>query len=307
MPPSAASGPVAFVFPGQGSQDATMLEGDVADPCFREHYARLCEVAGEDVRARAAAEDAGYLRRNEIASVVTMFCSALERERLERRGMQCVATAGYSVGQFSAMVAAGMLDLETAMRLVWKRADLMNQTEAVTDGAMLAVIGLETERVAAVCDQVAATGDFVAISNFNCLGQLTLAGTRRGIARAQEALAVLSPRKLARVDVSGAWHCRLLRPAADAFREVLAEVRFAAPRVRVMDNVTGEELPGDLASLRDTLARHLCAPVRWDACVKALAARGVEHFVEVGHGEMLSKFGFFIDRRRKHTPSARIP
>jgi [acyl-carrier-protein] S-malonyltransferase len=307
MPLSPASEPVAFVFPGQGPQDATMLEGDAADLCFREHYARLCEVAGEDVCARAAAEGAAYLRRNEIASIVTMFRSALERERLEQRGMQCVATAGYSVGQFSAMSAAGMLDLDTAMRLVWKRAELMNQTEAVADGAMLAVIGLETERVAAVCDEVAASGDFVAISNFNCLGQLTLAGTRRGIGRAQEALAVLSPRKLAPVEVSGAWHCRLLLPAADAFRAALEEVRFATPRVRVMDNVTGEELPGEPASLRDTLARHLCAPVRWEACVKGLAARGVEHFVEVGHGDMLSKFGFFIDRRRKHTPSARIP
>src|SRR5262249_35350643 len=141
--------------------------------------------------------------------------------RLRERGVEPTCAAGYSVGQWSAMVAAGMLSLADALRIVRTRADLMNASPATKDGAMLAVIGLPTEKVLAVCDDVTNTdithsgdcdndGTFVTVSNYNSLGQLTIAGTRTGVDRAEVALAALSPRKLARLSTSGAWHCQLL-------------------------------------------------------------------------------------------------
>jgi [acyl-carrier-protein] S-malonyltransferase len=294
---------LAFVFPGQGPQEPSML--DLAKDAGA-LYAVLSDVAGTDIRARVTAEGAAFLRRNEIASAVTVFCSAIELSRLRDRGISPAMCAGYSVGQWTAMFAAGMLSYEAALRTVWRRAELMNQSDAVKDGAMLAVIGLATDQVDTVCREIDASGDFVAISNYNCLGQLSLAGTTRGIARAEEKLQSMSPRKVARVEVAGAWHSKLLESAARAFEDHLARVELRAPSVPVMDNVTGEALPSDPSALRKTLARHLAAPVQWERSVRTMIAGGAESFVEVGYGDMLSKFGFFIDRKKKHQPSSKI-
>lgn len=301
-----AEAAVAFVFPGQGPQRPEMLAAWPSHASFSRLYPLLCETLGEDVRREVERRGSEYLSRNEIASPVTLFCSALERLRLCELGLVPEFAAGYSVGQWSAMVTAGMLSLEDALRVVRRRAELMNETDAVRDGAMLAVIGLATERVEEVCRETTARGTAVAISNFNCVGQLTLAGTRAGIAQAEESLRLLSPRKLARVEVSGAWHSSLLEGAVAPFRAFLDGVSLAAPTLPVMDNVTGVALPEAPGALRDHLARHLTAPVRWDACVKELCRLGAGHFVETGYGDMLSKFGFFIDRSRKHTPSSKL-
>src|SRR5687767_13399025 len=147
MQPTSNNARVAFVFPGQGPQQPSMLEEARSRPGFDEHYRVLSELAKTDVLEAVQKEGPDYLRRNEIASMVTVFCSALEKIRLEALGHQPLFAAGYSVGQWSAMYAAGMLSYEETMRLVARRAELMNNSEATKDGAMLAVIGLETERV----------------------------------------------------------------------------------------------------------------------------------------------------------------
>jgi [acyl-carrier-protein] S-malonyltransferase len=285
----------AFVFPGQGPQEVAMFAAVEDRRSFREKYELLCDVLGRDPKT----ED---IHQNEIASTATVLCSALELERLRELGIECSAAAGYSVGQFTAMYAAGMLSFEETLRLVFERAKLMNASPATQDGAMLAVIGLPTEKVQAIVDAIQPQ-DFVAISNFNCLGQLTLAGTKRGIARAREALEAEKPRKLAPVGTSGAWHCRLLHAAAEQFAALLAKVSFAAPAFPIADNVTGDFLPAERGALLSTLSLHLSSPVRWEACVKTLDA---ERYVEVGYGDMLTKFGFFIDRKKQHLPSKNV-
>lgn len=291
----------AFVFPGQGPEDPAMLVARADSPAFREHYALLCEAAGCDVL-----HNLERIHDNEVASASTVFVSVLELERLRAKGMNASCAAGYSVGQWSAMFAAGMLSLADTLHLVHKRALLMNASAPTKDGAMLAVIGLPTEKVAQVCSDVVAGGDFVGISNYNCLGQLTLGGTKAGIARAEAALAVEKPRKLARLGTSGAWHCGLLVSARDAFRKELASVAFNEPAFPVADNVTGGWLPKEPEALRDTLAAHLSSPVLWDQCARTLMAFGADELVEVGHGDMLSKFGFFIDRSKRHVPSSKV-
>ncbi len=293
----------AFVFPGQGPHAPAMLDEARRAPLFARHYECLCDVVGEDVAGGVERAGQDYLDRNEIASTVTVLCSVLELERLADQGVRCACAAGYSVGQWTAMHAAGMTSFETTLRLVFRRAELMNASPAVRDGAMLAVIGLPNGRVEEICAQVRGEGEPVAISNFNCLGQLSLAGSTRGIARAEALLVPCGPRKMTRIGVAGAWHCELLEPARKAFLEVLEGVELLDPIFPVADNVTGDFLPAAPGRLRETLAAHLSSPVRWDACVRRLLAEGVEELVEVGYGEMLTKFGFFIERRRRHRSS----
>jgi [acyl-carrier-protein] S-malonyltransferase len=288
---------IAFLFPGQGPQAPAMLDEARRQEGFAERYACLCDVVGEDVAAGVARHGQVYLDRNEIASTVTVLCSVLELERIARSGRACLGAAGYSVGQWTAMHAAGMLDFETTLRLVFRRAQLMNASPAAVDGAMLAVIGLPNERVEEVCAEVRAEGGFVAVSNYNCLGQLSVAGTVAGVARAEELLAAAAPRKLARVGVAGAWHCALLEPARQAFRKFLESIELSLPAFPVADNVSGDLLPADPTLLREALAAHLSSPVRWEACVRRLLAIGAGELIEVGFGDMLTKFGFFIDRR----------
>ena len=303
---SRALGAPVFVFPGQGPQTAAMFDGLRDRPEFPTHHALLCDIVGTDVVGAVSRLGETFLQRNEIASLVTVFASSLELARLRREGIVPQGVAGYSVGQWMAMAAADMLSIETLLATVWRRAQLMNATEGGRDGSMLAVIGLPTEQVETVCASVVAQGDPVAVSNYNCVGQLTLAGTRRGIALVQASLAALKPKKMVAVAAAGAWHSPLLRAAVSPFRAFLDTIALRQPKVPVMDNVTGKPLPADPSALRDTLSQHLAQPVRWDACVRTLLAAGAGSVVEVGYGDMLSKFGFFIDRRVQHVPSYRM-
>jgi [acyl-carrier-protein] S-malonyltransferase len=138
------------------------------------------------------------------------------------------------------------------------------------------------------------------VSNYNCVGQYTLAGTADAVAAAERALAELKPRKMARVPVSGAWHSPLLAEAHARFHAYLAAVPLAPPAVPVVDNVTGAWLPTERTALDRHLARHLDHPVLWEQGIKTLLAKGARRFVEIGYGNVLTKFGFFIDRSVEH-------
>jgi [acyl-carrier-protein] S-malonyltransferase len=183
----------------------------------------------------------------------------------------------------------------------------MDRSRATADGAMLAVIGLATPKVEEVCLRLREDGNYIIVSNYNCQGQLTLAGTRPAIDLAENAIRELEPRKLARVPVQGAWHCALLQDVVDDYRSsVLERLELDRPVCPVMDNVSGKALPEEPDQIRASLARHLISPVRWDQCVRTMIDSGAETFIEVGYGNMLTKFGFFIDRKKRHLPSSGI-
>jgi len=165
---------------------------------------------------------------------------------------------------------------------------------------MLAVIGLKAEVLENLCDGLRATSQRVWVSNYNCVGQYTLAGTAAAIARAEDALAALKPKKMARVPVSGAWHTPLLAAAHAGFAAYLAGVALAPANVPVVDNATGGWLPTERPALDRHLARHLDHPVLWEQGMRALLAEGAARFVEIGYGNVLTKFGFFIDRSVEH-------
>lgn len=289
---------VALLFPGQGAQSAAMFDAVENHPAFPERYELICDTAGVDVRREADAGRADFLDANLLSSLMTVLVStlSLDRWKAQEPSLEVAGVAGYSVGQWAAIYAAQMLDFEALVGVVAERARLMDACAEAEPGAMCAVIGLPEATIEALLQDLRQAGRRVFISNHNCVGQVSIAGTRSGIEAAEEKLLALRPRRLLRLPVSGAWHCPLLDPAADGFAEVLWQQPLEPAQTPVVDNVTGAWLPTDQGPLRESLVRHVNHPVRWEAGVRTLLAAGCTEFVELGHGNTLTKFGLFIDR-----------
>lgn len=299
--PTAAGEPLALLFPGQGAHDVKMLDGVRELPAFAERYALVAEALGSSPLDMIAAGNAEYLNQNRVTALLTLLVSSLSLDRFhEKTGARADFVSGYSVGQWTALYAAGAVTFEQLVAIVAMRSALMDDCFADVPGAMLAVIGLKAEVLENLCDGLRAKSQRVWVSNYNCVGQYTLAGTGEAIAHAEDALAELKPKKVARVPVSGAWHTPLLAAAHAGFATYLAGVDLAPATVPVVDNVTGGWLPTERPALDQQLARHLDHPVLWEQGMRALLAKGAKRFVEIGYGNVLTKFGFFIDRSVEH-------
>ncbi len=288
---------LALLFPGQGAQDARMADGLRSHPQFASRYEAIREHAGMDVLCALEGGDVGLLNQNLSSSLLTALVSALSLDSYLESG--CPPPdfiAGYSVGQWPAMYAAGMLLYEPMVGLLAQRARLMDACVEREPGAMLAVIGLPLAVIESLLTDLRAAGHRIFVGNYNCPGHYSITGTVTAIQCAEVALMRHKPRKLLRLPVAGAWHCPLLGDAADELARVLAEVRLQPPRVPVIDNVTGDWLPQDPVELHASLARHLVQPVRWERGIERLIRAGATRLIEVGYGDMLTKFGFFIDR-----------
>lgn len=295
------SEPLALVFPGQGAHDVKMLDGVRELPGFAARYALVCAALRSKPLDEIAAGNAEYLNQNRVTALLTLLVSTLSLDAFrEKHGRDADFVSGYSVGQWTALYAAGAVSFEQLVAIVAARSALMDDCFVDIDGAMLAVIGLKAEVLENLCDGLRAKSHRVWVSNYNCVGQYTLGGTGEAIAHAETALAELKPRKVARVPVSGAWHTPLLASANAGFATYLAGVTLGATRVPVVDNVTGGWLPAERPALDQQLARHLDHPVLWEQGIKALLAKGAKRFVEIGYGNVLTKFGFFIDRSVEH-------
>jgi [acyl-carrier-protein] S-malonyltransferase len=282
------------MFPGQGAQTLEMLEGIAQAPSFKQRYGLICQLIGNDPIA-AAQQKPAYLTENIVSSLLTVLVSSLSYELLESR-VTPRYLAGYSVGQWTALWAAKAISFECLVALLAKRAELMNECLKHQPSGMIAVIGLNQEILEDVCQSIQAQGHYLLISNYNAPGQFTLAGTEPALQLALAKLEQLKPKKYQRIPVSGAWHCPLLKPAAEAFRHYLEQVALSLPLLPVLDNVTGKFLPTELNALKDQLAAHVCAPVLWHAGMRFLISQQCQQFTEVGYGKTLTKFGFFIDR-----------
>jgi [acyl-carrier-protein] S-malonyltransferase len=290
----------AFLFPGQGAHQIDMVEELTRLPDAKPLLDVANDVAGIDLVDQIRRQGPACLRRNEVVSLVTAVYSLAAYLRLTSAGVAMDLCAGYSVGQWTAMAAAGMVSHADLMQIIWHRAQCMNGVPNAEQGAMLAVIGLKSEAVRAACEQVSTPECPVEISNYNCIGQVTVSGHRAAVDGVRRILQDMGPRRLVDLEVSGAWHCRMMTPACEPFAEKLAGLSFKAPRVPIADNVTGELLPESGKELFATLIRHLDHAVLWEQGMKSLVARGVERFIEVGYGNALTKIGFFIDRCRQH-------
>lgn len=289
---------VAWVFPGQGAQSRDMLEPFRAAPGLARRYATACGLLGFDPLERAGAEPE-VLNQNRVSSLLTVTASlcAMELETAEP-----VAVAGYSIGQWTALCAAGVVREEALLRIVDARARLMDEALAnQPPSGMLAVIGVALSAVEALCAAARERGHWVAVSNVNAPAQMTLGGEAAALDWIEEALRAKRPKRVVRVPVAGAWHGDLMEPAVRPFAEFLATQTLSAPRLPVIDNVTGTAMA---ALTPETLALQLARPVLWAPGVEALRDLGACVLIEQGYGDILTKFGFFIDRCLTHRAAA---
>jgi [acyl-carrier-protein] S-malonyltransferase len=278
---------LAMVFPGQGSQAIGMMDGFGAHPVVRETFAEASDALGDDLwtLAEQGPAEALALTTNTQPLMLTAGV-AVWRAWQASGGPVPAVVAGHSLGEYTALVAAGALAFRDAVPLVRFRAQAMQDAVPAGVGAMAAIMGADDDAVLAACAE-AAQGQVVEPVNFNAPGQLVIAGHREAVERA----IVLAKQKGAKrgllLPVSAPFHSTLLRPAAEKLAAKLATVEIGVPRIPVIHNVDVAE-HATPAAIRDALARQAANPVRWTATVQAMAARGVTHVVECGPGKVLA-------------------
>ncbi len=279
----------AFVFPGQGSQSVGMLDAWGEHPAVRDTLAEASSALDQDL-ARLIHEgpkEALELTTNTQPVMLTAAIAAFRAWRAEGGAMPA-AVAGHSLGEYSALVAAGALSLVDALPLVRFRAEAMQRAVPVGVGAMAAILGLEAEAVRAGCEQAAAaTGEPVSPANFNDPKQTVIAGSKAAIDKACELLKAAGAKRTLPLPVSAPFHCALMKPAADELKARLESVAFAAPSIPVLNNID-VAAPSEPAAIRDALYRQAFGPVRWVELTLALKARGLGHIIECGPGKVLA-------------------
>ena len=292
--------PFAFVFPGQGSQSTGMLDAWGDHPAVRQTLQEACDALGEDI-ARLIHEgpkEALALTTNTQPVMLVAGVAAWRAWQAEG-GAQPSALAGHSLGEYSALVAAGALTLAQAAPLVRFRAQAMQDAVPVGVGAMAAILGMDAAKVIEGCAQVTAafgpgSTEVVQAVNFNDPAQTVIAGSKAGVEKACEVLKGLGAKRALPLPVSAPFHSSLMKPAADRLRERLAETTIAAPAIPVVNNID-VAAQSDPARIRDALYRQAFGPVRWVECVRAIQARGIDTLVECGPGKLLAGMTKRID------------
>ncbi len=279
---------LAFVFPGQGSQFAGMGR-DLADnfPVARQIFEEANDALGFDIAALCfnGPEEDLRLTTNTQPAIVTVSVAAL-RVVEQETGLRPDYAAGHSLGEFSALVSAGALSFADAVRTVRQRGAFMQEAVPVGVGAMAAMMGLEEGAIEGICAQ-AAQGQVVSPANFNSPGQVVIAGHAEAVDRAIELAKAAGAKRALPLPVSAPFHCALMEPAGRRLAEVLDGIAFAPMNLPVVSNV--EARPNqDSARLKELLVRQVSAPVRWDESVACMAELGVDRFVEIGPGKVLS-------------------
>ena len=285
---------LGFVFPGQGAQRVGML-ADIAGahPGVRERFAEAAEALGFDLAAIVCAGPTEQLNKAEVTQPALLTASfALFDLWTEHGGPPPTVAAGHSLGEYSALAAAGVLEFSTAVRLVHERGKLMQEAVPLGEGAMAAVIGLDDEQVEECCAD--APGQ-VTPANYNAPGQVVIAGAAAAVVAAGERCAAAGARRVVPLDVSVPSHCALMAPAGERLAELLAAASFRDARLPVVQNVNAAATT-DASKIRANLLRQLVSPVRWADSVRAMAASGANEFVECGPGNVLAGLARRIDR-----------
>lgn len=286
----------AFVFPGQGSQSVGMLSAWGDHPAVRATLEEASAALGEDV-ARLIGEgpkEALDLTTNTQPVMLTAGI-ANYRAWLAEGGAAPAIVAGHSLGEYTALVAAGSLTLMDALPLVRLRAQAMQDAVPVGTGGMAAILGLDAATVREGCAKAAAeSGEVVEAVNFNDPAQTVIAGSKAAVEKACEALKAAGAKRALPLPVSAPFHSSLMKPAAEKLRAALAATPLAAPQIPVLNNID-VAVQQDADAIRDALYRQAFGPVRWVECVQALKARGITHIVECGPGKVLAGMTKRID------------
>ena len=279
----------AFIFPGQGSQAVGMLSAWEGHPAVRDTLAEASEALGEDIGKLIAEgpKEALDLTTNTQPVMLTAGVACWRAWQTET-GLIPAAVAGHSLGEYSALVAAGALTLSDALPLVRFRAQAMQEAVPVGVGGMAAILGLDAEAVKAGCaDAAAAVGEPVEAVNFNDPKQTVIAGTKAAVEKACEVLKAAGAKRALPLPVSAPFHSSLMKPAAERLKDKLAATPFAIPSIALVNNID-VAVVSDANALRDALYRQAFGPVRWVETIQALKARGLTHVIECGPGKVLA-------------------
>ncbi len=278
---------LAFVFPGQGSQAVGMMNGFAAHPVVRATFDEASAALGEDLWALVVDGPDTELNRTVNTQPAMLTAGvAVWRAWQAAGGPMPSVVAGHSLGEYTALVAAGALAFRDAVPLVRFRAQAMQDAVPAGQGAMAAVMGADDDAVAAACAE-AAQGQVVEPVNFNAPGQLVIAGHREAVERAIAAAKARGAKRALLLPVSAPFHSSLLKPAAERLAARLADVQFAPPQVPVLHNVDVAPRP-TADGIRAALAQQAASAVRWTDTIRAFAAQGVTHVVECGPGRVLT-------------------
>jgi [acyl-carrier-protein] S-malonyltransferase len=277
----------AFVFPGQGAQAIGMLNGFADNAVVRQTVAEASDAVGFDLGkliAEGPKEDLDLTTNTQ--PVMLTAAVAVYRAWIAAGGKAPAVVAGHSLGEYSALVVAGVIAFKDAVPLVRFRAQAMQEAVPVGQGGMAAILGLSDDEVRAACEE-AAQGQVVEAVNFNAPAQVVIAGHKGAVERACEAAKAKGAKRALPLPVSAPFHSSLLKPASDRLRDYMAGLAFAAPQVSLINNVD-VAVARDAAGIKDALVRQAASPVRWVETIRKMAADGVTHVIECGPGKVLT-------------------